>query len=485
MKRNRDRYSANERDVRRIVGRTILRAWAALGLSPLGALPLYAQPPAPSPTVATEPMPTVATETVPSDSYDLTRCLATALEKNYEINKARARVAQQRGVVLSARASSLPQLRLESDFRHISPERIPSYQGQDFGSQENWTADLIVEQSIYTGDRNSETLKQQRLIEEGAIAELSSVVNDVIFAVRERYFGVLLSRAQVIVQGQNIELLEAELRSERDKLEAGTVSQFNVLRAEVALANARPTYIRAVNDRAIALEELSRVLGLERSGETLDVRGDLEFTEQPIVLNTALEDARRERPELRRLRALRDAAIHGVDIERADYFPNLSVFGGYGAEKSQFTSSSRDEQHGWQAGARATWKLFDGFSTKGRVAAAESARREADLALAQGEHNIDVEVRRAFFSYRNAVDLVLASQQVVTQAKESLRLAQARFDAGTATQLDVLDSQVALTQARTNEIQALHDANVVLAKLEKAMGILVREAPETTIPSTR
>lgn len=462
------RSFANWHSAARSLSRGAIGGFTALALLPHIVSIAGAEPPL--------PVATPADVTSSTDSFDLSRCVATALEKNHEINKARARVAQQRGVVVTARSPYLPQLRLESDFRHISEDRIPSYQGQDFGSQDNWTANLFVEQSIYAGGRYVENVKQQRFLESAAVAELASIVNDVIFLVRERYFGVLLSRAQVVVQGQNIELLDAELQSERNKLEAGTVSQFNVLRAEVALSNARPAYIRAVNDRAIALEELSRVLGLERSGETLDVRGELTFSEQPIALNAALEEARRERPELRRLRALLDAAAHGVQVERADYFPNLSIFGGYGAEKSQFSSSSRDEQHGWQAGARATWKIFDGFSTSGRVATAENARIEAQLALTQGELNLDVEVRRSFYSYRNSVDLVAASQQVVTQAQESLRLAQARFDAGTATQLDVLDSQVALTQARTNEIQALHDANLALAKLEKAIGRLVREA---------
>ena len=407
------------------------------------------------------------------DVYDLRRSIETALEKNHEINKARERVAQQDGVVVTARSPYFPQLRLESDFRHISKERIPSYQGARFGTQENWAVDLIAEQSIYAGGKNAETLRQQRSRADAAIAELAGIVNDIIFAVRERYFGVLLSRAQVTVQSQNLELLEAELKSERDKLAAGTVSNFNVLRAEVALANARPSYIRAVNDAAIAREELSRVLGLEQSGESLDVQGELSFTEKPIELPAALDHGRTTRPELKRLRALLTAAAHGVELERADYLPALSVFGGYGSEKSNFSSSSRDEQHGWQAGARATWKLFDGLATQGRVATAEGARREAALALSQGEHNVDIEVRRAFYSYKNAIDLVAASRQVVTQAAESLRLAQARFDAGTATQLDVLDSQLALTQARTNEIQALHDVNVALAKLEKAMGLIV------------
>jgi outer membrane protein TolC len=419
----------------------------------------------------------VVTPPPTTEAYDLRRCIETALIHNDDINRARERVRQQQGVVVTARANFFPELRLDSNFRHISAERIPSFQGQSFGTQENWTVDLILEQSLYTGGRDSANLARQKMITAAVMEELSTIINDVLLIVRERYLGVLLARAQVIVQGQNIELLEAELQSERDRLAAGTVSNFNVLRAEVALANARPTYIRAVNDATLSLEELSRVLGRAGSGESLSVSGELSFTEKPVALTEALAAAKELRPELRRLRALLRAADHGVDLSRADYRPTFTVFGGYGAEKSNFSASSREEQHGWQAGARAAWKLFDGFATSGRVAEAEAARNEAQLALGQGEHNVDVEVRRAFFSYRNAIDLVAASRKVVDQAAESLRLAQARFDAGSATQLDVLDSQVALTQARTNEVQALHDANLVAARLDKATGTVVETTP--------
>ena len=85
--------------------------------------------------------------------------------------------------------------------------------------------------------------------------------------------------------------------------------------------------------------------------------------------------------------------------------------------------------------------------------------------------SINIEVRRAYSSLLEATELVRATHKVVEQAEESLRLARSRFDAGAATQLDVLQTQVALTEARTNENEALHDYNRVRARLFKAMGI--------------
>ena len=80
---------------------------------------------------------------------------------------------------------------------------------------------------------------------------------------------------------------------------------------------------------------------------------------------------------------------------------------------------------------------------------------------------------------RVAAELVTASKAVVEQAEESVRLAKARFAAGTATQLDVLQAQVDLTQARTNEVEALYNHNVALASLRKAMGIADTYAPNS------
>ena len=101
----------------------------------------------------------------------------------------------------------------------------------------------------------------------------------------------------------------------------------------------------------------------------------------------------------------------------------------------------------------------------------------AELDYADTRRGIELEVRQAYSDYLQALELLEAQKKTVEQAEESLRLAEARFRAGTGTQLDVLSAQTALTDARSNEIQALYDYNVAVATLERVTGNTARVAP--------
>jgi outer membrane protein TolC len=84
---------------------------------------------------------------------------------------------------------------------------------------------------------------------------------------------------------------------------------------------------------------------------------------------------------------------------------------------------------------------------------------------------VDVEVRQAMSSLEEANELVAASKQTIDEAAEDVRLADAKFHAGSATQLDVLTSQVSLTQARTDQLTANYNYLVALANVRKAIGM--------------
>ncbi|HRE04827.1 MAG TPA: TolC family protein [Opitutaceae bacterium] len=114
--------------------------------------------------------------------------------------------------------------------------------------------------------------------------------------------------------------------------------------------------------------------------------------------------------------------------------------------------------------------MFDGRATAGRVVQARSALAQSQLARSEAELAVEVEVRRSLSSLQEAGELAEASRKVVEQAAEALRLATVRQAAGTATQLDVLTSQVDLTQARTNQLTANYNYLVAMARLRKAMG---------------
>jgi outer membrane protein TolC len=293
--------------------------------------------------------------------------------------------------------------------------------------------------------------------------------------VRVRFYTVLVNREKITVQEQNVELLRRQLQDVKNRFEAGTVSNFEVLRAEVALANAQPALITARNDYRIAIEELRRSLGFVTATEpnvtkTPEFLGTLEFKPASFELRSALATARAQRPDLLRLGKLESAAQEGVFARRANYYPTVAAFGSYGWQQS-VVPSPKSSVDGWTVGLQSQWNIFDGRATAGRVAQARSLLEQTKLTLAETQLAVDVDVRRAISIFQQSTELAEASKKVIEQAEESLRLANARFGAGTATQLDVLQAQTDLTTARLNQLQAYYSYNVSVASTRRAMGL--------------
>ena len=235
-------------------------------------------------------------------------------------------------------------------------------------------------------------------------------------------------------------------------------------------------FIKAKNQVRLSLDELAEVLGIEvRDGNEmppLSVEGELVFEPVSIKLDAALDEAQKRRPILQSLENSLTASAAAIDYAKGDYLPSLSVKGSYDIQMSPFSNRVSDELHGWTVGANASWNLFDGFATSGRVTEAKGAHHSQAIALGKQRLAVNVEVRRSYSTLIEAQELVVASKKVIEQAQESLRLASERLNAGASPQIEVLDSQVALTQAKTNEVQALYDYDVAQAALNRAIGAL-------------
>lgn len=197
--------------------------------------------------------------------------------------------------------------------------------------------------------------------------------------------------------------------------------------------------------------------------------GTLEYTPQIFDLQASFDAARAKRPDLERIVRLTSAREEAVTSARSNSLPNVSGFGGLAMRKGP-TNNFGDSNSGWLLGVQSQWAIFDGRATKGRVAQAKSLLEQTRLTLTEAQLAVDVEVRRAHSQWQQATELAEASARVVEQATEAVRLANARYNAGTGTQLDVLQAQVDLTTARTNQIQAYYGYNVAVASLRKATG---------------
>jgi outer membrane protein len=130
-------------------------------------------------------------------------------------------------------------------------------------------------------------------------------------------------------------------------------------------------------------------------------------------------------------------------------------------------------------GVRLSWALFDGFLTKGKVVEAKARRGKASEAKAETTRQVELQVRTAWSDLRTARAVLDAQVENVRTAQRSLEIAKARHNEGAGTQLDVLDAQSALTQARGQYVNALRDHSVARARLLRATGADVARGEPT------
>ena len=266
-----------------------------------------------------------------------------------------------------------------------------------------------------------------------------------------------------------------ELDDTRRRFDAGNVPQFDLLRAQVELGNERPRLIQASNDFRLGKASLLHLLNINIPrpiGEDvpLSLTGDLDALPYEIDLTSALGRALEKRPELAALRKAASLRREDLVNARAGYKPSASLFGGYQWQSPPYENNLSADLSGWIAGAQVTWNIFDGQLTRGKIREAQARYERAQLDVDDSARQIELDVRTAYFNFINAREILDSQKLVQDQAREALRLAEARHSAGSATQLEVLNAQTALTQARTTQVQALHDYSAARSRLQRALG---------------
>ncbi len=415
----------------------------------------------------------------PGKPLSLADALNLAFTRSPAVLRAQKDLEASRGVVAQTRAVALPKVQILGDYSAREPSAVDKppavIPGFNFGTDQSWSSQIRLVQSLYEGGRLVSSVRSARLIRDQALLNYQSALANIALEVELAYYDVLLAGQQIIVREASIELLGRELADTQRRFAAGTVPRFNVLRAEVELGNARPPLIHARNNLRIARSNLANLIGLtvpRANSEEIPLLLTDSLKAEPLGLdlNTALDLAVTQRTELGALRKGESLRREEVKNARGGYKPSLQAFGGYEARSSIFSQDLDQEVHGWLTGVQLTWNLFDGLRTQGRVQEAVALRDRAEVELDETTRRIELEVRTAHSRFMEARELLESQNKVIEQAEEALRLATARSEAGTGTQLDVLGAQTALTEARTVQIQALHDFAAARARLQRAMG---------------
>ena len=403
-------------------------------------------------------------------------CLNIALAQNADILKAKSDLEASAGVVVQTRAVALPTLQAGSQVKHSEPQAIESFPNTT-PPNNNWNSDIQIVQGIYEGGKLIAAIQAASATKKQSIAQYQTQVADTLLAVRLAYYDVLLAAQQITVNEASVKLLQKELDDQQRRFDAGTVPHFNVLRAEVALANAKPNLFHATSQYRVSKNVLANLLGYNLPREVLEniplnLTDTFDITSWNMILPDAIQQALERRTELADLRE--QVVLQNLNIVNAKsgYKPTVQAFAGYTWNNSQFTDPNDLSYtiHGWNVGGQLTWALFDGGLTIGKVQQAKALYKKSQTELEDRSRQIELDVRTAYSDFLEAKEVLDSQTKVQEQAEEALREANARFDAGTGTQLDVLDAETSLTQARTTQVQALHDYATARARLERAIG---------------
>jgi outer membrane protein len=415
--------------------------------------------------------PVQPSDTAPLPSpLDLKGAIRYALDHNYSILQARETIRLQDGVIVQVKSQTIPNVSAQGEYQRNATSISQTFPAED----SFWSVELKATQTLYAGGGVKSAIKAARLTRDAASFDLQSAIDAALLDVRTKFYNVLLAREKIRVEEENVKLYQHQLDDTKNQFETGTVSNFEVLRAKVFLANAQPNLITARNSYRISIEQLRQSLGSATSAQFPEVEGDLNFKVQAFDQVSSIAAAHEYRPELQKFEKLESAGEESVTTARSAYYPNLQAFGGYEWDGFGYSNSGFGNSltaNGWLFGVQSTWSIFDGRATDGRVRQAKSQLEQARISKASEELEIDVEVRQALSSLQEAGELVTASSQTIDQAAEALRLADAKYHAGSATQLDVLTSQVALTQAKTDQLTANYNYLVALANVRKAIGL--------------
>jgi outer membrane protein TolC len=411
-----------------------------------------------------------------SRPLSLADCLNIALAQNADILKAQSDLQASQGVVVQTRAVALPQMQATGKYADEEKTLLQSPPGFSYPvPHQNWNSGVQIVQGIYEGGKLIAAIKAASATKRQAIDQYNTQVADTLLAVRLAYYDVLLAAQQITVNEASVKLLQKELDDQQRRFNAGTVPHFNVLRAEVALANAKPDLFRARSQYRITKNALANLLGYNLPRAVLEniplnLTDTFDVVPWNLALPDAIQQALEDRTELKDLREQVELQKLNVVSAKSGYKPTIQAFAGYNWQNSAFSTDVGDQLNGWNAGGQMTWNIFDGALTYGKVKQSKALYQKSRTELENRSRQIELDVRTAYSDFLEAKDVLDSQTKVQEEAEEALREANARFDAGTGTQLDVLDAETSLTQARTTQVQALHDYAAARARLERAIG---------------
>ena len=322
---------------------------------------------------------------------------------------------------------------------------------------------------LYTGGRLENQRESSQYALNSADLNLEYARQQVKYQAAEAYFQVLQRNDTIKVQQEAVNYLQSHLDSVQIQYEVGAVAKADVLATSVQLADYKRRLNSAWGNYETAVAQLNNIIGLPV--DTVLVTNEY-MNQNPYdkTEDECLDYALEHRPDgIAAMYALKQATA-AVGVAKADYRPNIAAIARSTMTGEKFFEANHRAED-WQIGLSLDWNIFDNGVTDANVQRAKANERKVESQLMQQVDQIYLEVHSAYIALATAEKNLKIAEDTVSQAEDSYEIAKVRYTEGVDTNLNVMDAQNKLAEARSNYFDALYSYNVNKAKLDQVIGL--------------
>jgi len=405
------------------------------------------------------------------DSLTVEQAVRLAVDNHPLVAQAAGGVAAADARVEASRSPGYPDISFAGLYTRIEP--VPEMDIPMMGSFEllphnNYDFHLGLRQTVYDFGRIKTGTELAESARRTAADNVEAVRSRLAFQTVAAFDALLILHRSIDVLDEQIGALEEHLDVSRKKYEAGTATNFDSLTTAVRIAVARNERIdaaRALEAQEIALRQLT---GLP-SDRPLDVKGTLGAGAGAFDADSVLAAAKRQRVDLALSRDAESAAAVQARLAALGDRPSLALSLASGF-KNGYVPDLDELKANVAAGVQIQVPIFNGHRSRYQVAEAAANARAAEARTADVERQVTAEVEQALAGVRSSVEKIDNSTIQVRRAEAALAMAEAQYGAGVATNLEVLDAQTALSQAKLVRLRSLYDYMISANALDKATG---------------
>ena len=377
-----------------------------------------------------------------SEANTLLDSLNSAYLNNPKLNAERANV----------RAISHEKEGALSEFRpSITISGYVSEQDNTKGDESNYKPSeqsLLIEQKIFQGFGGIANLKKQKYEYNLAKFKLQKVEQEILFAAAEVHANLLLSQKKVDINKINIDLLERQEETDRDRLEKGEINLTDLAQSEASLAGAEAKLITAQNDLVTSKANFDKIIG-KKPIENIQ---EIQFTNYwlPQSLAEAYKISNNENPDLKIAMLEYEKSKQDVVIAKSDLTPSATL--SYKIAEQDDFSSTVQKRTQQTLKATATWPLYSGGSNLSSLRKAKELKNKYDLLRQYSKKIASAAVTNAWSSYQTSKSVLNSIRLQVNAAEIANEGIILEYESGESrrTTLDVIQSRTILLDSRIN-----------------------------------